>query len=102
MNKLPATSTAIRLGKFNPVLVAWPPSGHTLQTPLPATVVIVPSRETFLIRQFPLSAMKRLPLASNTNPPGLDNCALTAGPPSPEKAYVPLPAKVVIMPFGET
>ena len=70
----------------SPALVAGPPSprGRQLSSsqaaPLPATVVMIPAGET--LRTFP-SAMKRLPALSTARPPAT-NCALVAGPPSPE------------------
>src|SRR5581483_9626659 len=53
---------------------------------------------TFRMRWLPSSQMKRLPAASIATPKGSANCAAVAGPPSPAKPAVPVPAAVVIMP----
>src|ERR1017187_950223 len=46
--------------------------------------------------------MYRLPVESAFTPWGLANCALVAGPPSPEKPGDPVPATLVIVPSGAT
>src|ERR1700674_4673975 len=55
--------------------------------------------DTLRIRPLPRSAMKRFPEASTVTPEGTFNDAEVAGPPSPEKPKLPLPA-TVLMPLG--
>jgi hypothetical protein len=47
------------------------------------------------------SAMKRRPEASTATPEGAFRDAEIAGPPSPEKPWVPFPATVVMSPPGD-
>ena len=54
------------------------------------------------MRWLPVSAMKRLPRLSTVTPDTSFNCALVAGPPSPLKPALPLPAAVVMMPLLST
>jgi hypothetical protein len=63
---------------------------------------MTPVEETFRIRLLPESGMKRSPEASTATPPGPNNDAEVALPPSPEKPAVPLPATVVMMPLADT
>src|ERR1035438_2339925 len=84
--------------------VASPPSPEKLRVPLPATVVMTPPADTFRMRLFCESAMMRFMEASTTsleNAPRLKD-AEVAGPPSPKKPRVPLPATVVMTPPADT
>src|ERR1039457_6435691 len=98
MYRLPAESAATPPGPANWALVAGPLSPLKPSVPLPATVVITPF-ETLRTREFQASAMYRLPAASTATPEGQYNWARVAGPLSPLKPAVPLPATVVITPF---
>jgi hypothetical protein len=64
----PAASTAMAIGVSNIAAVACPPSPAKSAVPLPATVVMMPLAETFRIRLFPVSAMKRFPEPSTAIP----------------------------------
>ena len=77
-------------------------SGGADKVPPPATVVMIPLGETLRMRWLSVSAMNRLPAPSIARPPGSFSCALVAGPPSPEKPFVPSPATVVMIPAGKT
>src|SRR5664280_18204 len=96
MYRLPAASTA-RLPGPRQAWVAGPPSPQKATVPLPATVVMVPSGATRRPRLLPGSAMYRLPAASTARPLGMSRQAWVAGPPSPQKPAVPLPATVVMV-----
>ena len=85
-------------GKSNWALVAGPLSPLKPCVPFPATVVITPL-ETLRMRWLEASAMYRLPAAVHGDTVGVINCAPVAGPLSPLKPCVPLPATVVITPF---
>jgi hypothetical protein len=99
MNRLPAASTATPWGNQILALVAGPPSPEKIALPVPATVVITPvAVATLRTRLFNVSAMNRLPAASNATPVGWLRLALVAGPPSPEKSSAPVLATVVMMP----
>src|SRR2546428_13982491 len=50
------------------------------------------------IRSLFASAIKRLPAASTAIPVGVESRALVAGPPSPLKPAMPVPAPVVMIP----
>src|SRR5436305_7998104 len=79
-------------------LVARPPSPEKPQVWFPPTVLIFPvDFVTSRITQLPVSAMNTLPLLSAATPEVVDNSALTAEPPSPEKPQVWFPAEVVIV-----
>ena len=69
---------------------------------MPAMVLIVPPGVTFRMRLLARSEMYRFPEASTARPFGVFNDADVAGPPSPEKPWVPLPATVEIIPLGDT
>src|SRR5664280_2025204 len=98
MYRLPAASTARPIGATRHAWVAGPPSPQKPLVPLPATVVMVPSGATRRTRLLlPGSAMYRLPAASRARPPGPWRHAWVAGPPSPQKPAVPLPATVVMV-----
>ena len=87
------------VGLNNDALVAGILSPLKLGVPFPATVVITPP-ETLRMRALPESAMYRLPAESTARPPGLFNWALVAGPLSPLKPAVPLPATRVKTPVA--
>src|SRR4051812_16606126 len=104
MNRFPPSSTATPYGLFSCASVAGPPSPEKQQVALPllpATVVMIPSIATFRIRRFLVSAMKRLPALSTARQHGSFSSALVAGPPSPEKSLLGLPAILVMIPLGE-
>src|SRR5579864_2219417 len=48
------------------------------------------------------SVIHKFPFVSNNSPRGIKKLALTASPPSPVFAGSPLPAKVLMIPFGDT
>src|ERR1039457_3865884 len=102
MKRLPALSTAMPAGWNSSAEVAGPPSPLKPAVPLPATVLIVPAAVTFRMRLLVSSAMKRLPALSTATPSGSRSSAEVAGPPSPLKPRVPLPATVLIAPAGAT
>ena len=89
-------------GQMSRAAVAGPPSPLKPCTPVPATVVMIPSGLTFRTRLLSVSAMKRFPCPSAVTPQGRASIALVAGPPSPLKPYDPFPATVVMMPAGLT
>src|ERR1035437_10179200 len=66
--------------------------------PSPAKVVMMPPL-TWRMRLFLESAMYILPFGSKAMPCGEFNCALTAGPPSPEKPAREVPAISVTGPL---
>src|SRR5262249_57417908 len=70
--------------------------------PPPATVVMILLEEILRMRALPVSALKRFPALSTATALGPVNCALMAGPPSPEDPGEPLPASVVMIPSEET
>jgi hypothetical protein len=105
MKTLPVVvSTATSTGFCKVAEVAGPPSSMELSTSVPATVVIVPFDHTLRMRWLKASAMKMLPVVESTaTPSGLCKVAEVAGPPSPLKPPdVPLPAQVMMVPFGHT
>src|SRR5579871_1826667 len=99
MYRFPAESIATPHGSPNCALVAGPPSPEYPDWPFPATVLMTPLGETFRTRLFMESAMYKLPDASTATLCGENNCALVAGPPSPEKPPMVVPATVEITPF---
>jgi hypothetical protein len=84
--------------------VAGPPSPlKPPDVPLPAQVMMVPFGHTWRMRWFLESAIKMLPVVESTATPyGLCKAADVASPPSPLMPYEPVPATVVIVPFGHT
>src|ERR1035438_6570248 len=62
---------------------------------------MVPVGATLRTTQLPVSAMYRLPSESSARPVGPLSNADVAGPPSPPYPGPPVPAKVVITPWGE-
>ena len=67
---------------------------------MPASVT--PAEVTLRTASLPLSAMKTLPDGSTATPKGLFKRAPVAGPKSPLKPAVPVPAIVVMMPLVAT
>ena len=102
IRKLPSASATTLCGSCRLAAVAGPPSPLKPDTPFPATVVIVPSADTFLIRSLSISAIRKPPSAVGATANGMDSRASIAGPPSPANPSTPLPATVVIVPDGET
>ena len=70
--------------------------------PTPATVLIIPLPATLRMRLFSLSAIRNPPSGVIAMPPGDESCAALAGPPSPAKPWMPLPATVVMTPLALT
>ena len=70
--------------------------------PLPATVVMIPFWRDLADAVVDVVRDERLPSLSTATPMAPFSCALVAGPPSPEKPGVPLPATVVMIPLAET
>src|SRR5258706_16365288 len=99
---LPAESKVPADGSRREAAVAGPPIPVASALPLPATVVIIPLGVTLRIRRLDESAIYKLPRRSNAIPTGYCSDALVAGPPSPENAGLPLPAKVEILPSPVT
>ena len=81
--------------------MAGPPSPRP-EFPPPAAVVMMPLGDTFRIRPFWKSAMKRFPEPSTATLEGKLRDAEVAGPPSPENPLLPLPATVAMMPLVDT
>src|SRR5262245_66217683 len=102
---------AIESGKDIPAFVAGPPSpqgsvGLEQSPPLPATVLMMPSGLTRRTRRVLPSPMYRL-LSGPTARDRAITVARVAGPRSPQGRFgagqeLPLPATVVMMPFGST
>src|SRR5262245_16369875 len=102
MNRSPNVSTATPAGPESCAEVAGPPSPLKPNCPLPATVLINPFGVTLRTRWLAASEMNRSPNVSTATPAGPESCAEAAGPPSPLKPNCPLPATVLINPFGVT
>ena len=100
-----ADDAATPEGRFSVALVAKPqsplkPPFPIPIAPLPAIVLMTPEpADTTRMRLFPKSAMSTLPAPSMSRPRGT-RLALVAGPPSPLKPSIPLPANVVMMPVA--
>ena len=73
------------VGKSKRAVVANPPSPPKPGTPVPAIVVITPSREIDRTRECPRSQKNITPAASSTSPHGPLKVANTAAAPSPDK-----------------
>jgi hypothetical protein len=101
IKRFPETSKPTPTGPYNEANVAGPPSPRP-EVPPPAAVVMIPLVDTFRMRLLEASAKKRFPEASTAMVVGSHNDAAVAGPPSPEKPWVPLPATVVIIPPTDT
>jgi len=79
--------------------VAGPPSPQKPPAPFPATVLIrLVSASTRRTRALSPSEINRLPAPSTVSQEGPFKQALVAGPSSPQKACVPFPATVVMVP----
>ena len=89
-------SNAMPAGKLRLPLVAGPISPK--EKPPPTTVLIVavgvPGFTTLRMRLLKVSAINRLPAPSTATPDGKRKLAPVAGPPSPLRPAVPLPATV--------
>ena len=96
-NRLPRRSTAIPDTSLIFAAVAAPPSPEKPAVPVPATVVMTPVKASTRRTRTP-SPKYRLPTASTASRAGLLMFAAVAGPPSPEKPDVPVPATVVMTP----
>ena len=66
--------------------------------PIPAIVLIVPSKAIFRMQELLVSAKYTMPVLSTQISTGLRKLAEVAGPPSPENPAVPVPAIVAIFP----
>ena len=73
INRFPYESTAIPVGPLSVAEVAGPPSPVYPAVPVPATVVMLPSRVTFRTMLFPVSAIYKAPEESTARPCGLFN-----------------------------
>src|ERR1039458_10792773 len=102
MKRFPDPSTRTPFGWFKDAEIAGPGIPAKLAIPLPAKVEMMPLADTFRIRWFSVSAMKRFPAESAQTPVAEFNDAKFAGPPSPAKRKEPLPATVEMMPLAET
>ena len=109
MYKFPTRSKASAPAPMNEAAVAGPPSPEWANAPLPANVLMIPEiLSTRLTRLFAPSEMYKSPRASTAKPSiclkppprSPPNCAAVAGPPSPEKPSVPLPATVSMIPVA--
>src|SRR5262249_4324025 len=78
------------------------PTHHGPGRPVPAMVVMIPDGDTARIRLFPVSAKYSVPDRATVMPPGSFKTALAAGPPSPEKPALPVPAITANLPPGRT
>ena len=102
INRSPEGFTLMPWGSASDADVPGPPSPPKAEVPLPAAVVIMPLGETSRIRLLLESAMRTFPNASTATPNGKSSDANVAGPPSPEKPTLPLPAIVAMIPLAET
>src|SRR5207244_970388 len=101
IKRLPAESRATPKGVSGVAVADAPDVAHP-KLPLPATVLMVPPTTILRTRLLPWSATQMLPAASTAIPHGRAIEAAVAGPPSPAKVELPLPAIVVMTPLGET
>ncbi len=93
----PSASRATDVGVLSSAAMAGPPSPVLPATPMPATVVIsAVAASTLLILCWPLSAINRVPFLSRLRPVGYRRPAEVAGALSPMKAWVPMPAMVLM------
>ena len=84
MKRLPLASNARSAGNTRTARVAGPPSPAMLPTAVPATVEMLPVSTAILrTTQLHRSETYTLPAASMARPPGNENRASVAGPPSP-------------------
>src|SRR4051794_9198434 len=93
---------ATRGGNLGGAAEAGPQPPEKARPPLPATVVIVPAGDTRRTRWLLTSAITTPPSGVTATAAGESSWAVVAGPPSPEKPGVPVPATVVIVPAGVT
>ena len=97
INRPPFLSKKQSFGSFICACVPGPPSPLYPETPVPATVVIIPELwSTFLIAALYLSTIYISPLVSTDSEYKLSMVDRVAGPPSPEYPDTPVPATVVI------
>jgi len=89
-------------GANNWACVAGPSSPPNPAVPVPATVEILPSGDTFRTTDHRTSEKNKLPAGSRTRPIGIPMEAKVAGPPSPLQPFFPFPAIVLILPSGST
>jgi CRISPR/Cas system CMR subunit Cmr6 (Cas7 group RAMP superfamily) len=87
---------------FNWAEPAGPSSPPKSASPVPATVLIVPSAATFRTRWLYWSQMWTQPALSTATATGWFSCAASAAPPSPPKSASPVPANVLIVPSAAT
>ena len=80
------------MGELSSAEVAAPPSPPKPATPVPATVVMIPSGPIRRTRWAPKSATKRLPSESTRTSIGRSSWAAAAWPPSPADPATPVPA----------
>jgi len=95
---LPEESIATSATLLTWALMAGPLSPLKPAVPFPATVMMIPLA-ILRMRLLLASAMYRLPMESKAIPSGKFNWAKLAGPLSPLKPAVPVPATVVITPL---
>jgi hypothetical protein len=102
---------AAAAARFVPNMDPMPPPEILAEKPAPSTTPLAGTdgtdvggldADTSRIRRVPASAMKRFPEPSTATPRGSSSDAEVAGPPSPAKASVPLPATVVMIPPADT
>ena len=104
MYRFPALSRAACVGNERLASVARPVSPHLdggggQKVPLPAIVVIIfVEASTLRTRKLLVSAMYMFPDLSNTTELGPFKVAFVAGPPSPLKPALPVPATVETAP----
>ena len=101
MKMFPVASVTTPAGNQKPASMADLPSPPKAITPFPATVSMMPVlRSTLRIRWLLRSAINRLPDGSTNTSLGNLSSASVAGPPSPWKPDLPVPATVVMMWMG--
>src|SRR5689334_19999933 len=94
--RFPDASTATPLGLGMDASSAGAVPGYL--EPPPATVVTIPPA-TLRMRPLYSSATYKFPAGSVARAATPLNCALIAGPPSPEYPTIPVPATLVTVPF---
>ena len=98
MRKPPSGVAATLTGAFNVAEVARPPSPEEPNSPVPATVAIVPVESIRRTRALPVSAIRTLPSAATATSLAPSIRARVADPPSPLKPARPVPATTVKTP----
>src|SRR5512139_3235054 len=101
----PSGANAKPAAAYNVAAVAGPPSPLKPISPVPATVVMIPSGLIFRIREF--DPKYNAPSLATTASIRYRNEACVAGPPSPQgfvdgEHALPFPAKVVMIPSEPT